>query len=237
MTDAEKIFEALSEEQIAKFDLFAGLLREENKRMNLTSVDDIDQIRARHFCDSLAAVEIIEKFFEGSSKVSLVDIGSGAGFPGLALAIALPHLDVVSVEATGKKVAFQQRVINEVGIASAKAVQGRSEDMSHDTNYREKFDIATARAVAPLGILAELALGFVKCGGYFLAWKGAKGDEEIVEAKAAIEIMGGEIVEQVPYQIGAEASNLSIVCIKKIKPTPKEYPRKFGAIKKRPLGR
>jgi len=237
MIDAGNIFESLNKGQIEKFDLFASLLKEENKRMNLTSVDDIDQIRPRHFCDSVAAIDIIEKFFEGSSSVSLVDIGSGAGFPALALAIALEHLNVTSVEATGKKVAFQQRVIDEAGIANAKAVQGRGEELAHEVNCRERFDVATARAVAPLGILTELALGFVKCGGYFLAWKGAKGVEEIAEATAAIEIMGGEIVEQVPYKIGAEESNLSIVCIKKIKPTPKQYPRKYGAIKKQPLGR
>ncbi|MBW8035995.1 MAG: 16S rRNA (guanine(527)-N(7))-methyltransferase RsmG [Planctomycetes bacterium] len=237
MIDAGNVFEALSEEQVEKFDVFARLLREENRRINLTSVDGVDQIRARHFCDSLAGVVVIEKLFETSAKISLVDIGSGAGFPGLALAIALGHLDVVSVEATGKKVAFQQRVIDEANIANAKAVQGRAEELAHDVQCREKFDVVTARAVAPLGILVELALGFVKCGGYFLAWKGAKGEKEIAEAKAAIETMGGEITEQVKYQVGAEESNLCIVCIKKIKPTPKEYPRKFGVIKKRTLGR
>lgn len=236
MRDTGNIFEGLNKGQVEQFDLFARLLKEENERFNLTSISDVEGIRARHFCDSLGGVVVIEKFFGESAGVSLVDIGSGAGFPGLGLAIALPCLDVMSIEATGKKVRFQQRVIDEVGIANAKTVQGRAEELGHVGNWREKFDVATARAVAPLGILAEIALPFVKCGGYFLAWKGAKGVEEIAEAKAAINIMGGEIVEQVEYQVGAEESNLCIVCIKKIKATPKGYPRKFGAIKKQPLG-
>lgn len=236
MIDTENIFDSLSKEQKEKFDAFAKLLKQENAKYNLTSIDDIKQIRTRHFCDSLAAVAAIEKLFKDTSDVSLIDIGSGAGFPALAIAIALPCIDVTSIEATGKKVAFQQQIINEIAIDNVKAVQARAEDIAGDKNYREMYNLATARAVAPLNILAELTLPFVKPGGYLLAWKGAKSADEIEQAKTAIEILGGKITEQMPYQIETERSNLSIICIKKIKATPKEYPRKYSTIKKQPLG-
>lgn len=235
MINTENIFDSLSKEQKDKFDAFAKLLKEENAKYNLTGIDELDQIRTRHFCDSLAAVAVIEKLFANSSDLSLIDIGTGAGFPALPLAIAMGNLDVTSIEATGKKVAFQQQIINKIAIDNAKAFQGRAEEMAHDTNYREKFNLATARAVAPLSILTELILPFVKPQGYLLAWKGAKSAEEIENAKKAIEILGGEFIEQLPYKIGTDPSNLSIICIKKINPTPKEYPRKYSTIKKHHL--
>ncbi len=237
MTNPGFTFKSLSENQIGRFDLFAQLLEKENTKYNLTSVSGLDEIRTRHFCDSLAAVDVIDRLCASPGPVSFIDVGSGAGFPSLPLAIALPHLNVTSLEATAKKVIFQQRVIDEAGIANANVFHGRAEDMAHDKDWREIFDFATARALAPLAILVELALPFVKCGGHLLAWKGPKFEMEVAEAKTAIETLAGEIVEQLPYTLKHETSEstLRIVVIKKKDKTPEKYPRRFKSIKKNPL--
>lgn len=237
MTDPEFIFDSLSQAQIDRFDLFARLLQEQNDKYNLTTVRGTDEIRTRHFHDSLAALDVIAGICPSHEPVSLIDIGSGAGFPSLPIAIALPNICVTSLEATAKKVSFQQQVIRQAGIDNANVFHGRAEDMAHDKDWRENFDFATARALAPLAILAELALPFVRNGGHFLAWKGPKCEMEVAQAKKALEILGGRIVEQLPYTLKTETGKnmLRIVVVKKIEITPEKYPRRFKAIKNNPL--
>ena len=237
MTDPAVTFKSLTKAQIRRFDLFARLLQEQNAKYNLTTVTALEEIRTRHFHDSLAALDVIAALCTSTEHVSLIDIGSGAGFPSLPLAIAMPNINVTSLEATAKKVSFQQRAIDQAGIENANVFHGRAEDMAHEKDWREKFDFATARALAPLAILAELALPFVHDGGHFLAWKTAKSDTEAAKAKTAIETLGGRIVEQIPYTLKTETgeSRLRILVIKKIKKTPPKYPRRLKAIKKKPL--
>lgn len=237
MTDPACTFNALSQAQIDRFDLFASLLQEQNDKYNLTTLSTTDEIRTRHFHDSLAALDVIAAICPSKKHASLIDIGSGAGFPSLPLAIALPNLNVTSLEATAKKVSFQQLVIDQADIANANVFHGRAEDMAHDKDWRENFDFATARALAPFAILAELALPFVRNGGHFLAWKGPKCDIELAQAKTALETLGGRIVEQVRYTLETETGKreLRIIVIKKTGKTPAKYPRRFKAIKNDPL--
>lgn len=237
MTDPASTFNSLNKNQIDRFDLFARLLQEQNTKYNLTTITSLDDIRTRHFHDSLAPLDIIAKLCPPPEYASLIDIGSGAGLPSLPLAIALPHLKVTSLEATAKKVSFQMQVIEQAQITNANVFHGRAEDMAHKNNWREKFDFAAARALAPLAILAELALPLVRQGGHFLAWKGPKSDMEIAQAKAALEKLGGKIVQQLQYTLQTETANtnLQIIVIEKTKITPAKYPRRFNTIKKDPL--
>jgi len=195
-------YSCLSSEQKAKFDLLSEILRCENKIHNLTRITDPDEIVLRHFCDSLAVVDIIKSAIRPDESLSLIDIGSGAGFPGLAIAIAIPEINVTSVDATGKKIHFQQRAIEELGLDNVTAVCGRAEELAREGLYREKFDFAVSRAVASLSMLAELAMGFVKPGGKFLAWKGQKANEELSTADQAIKTLGGEVTGKIKYSLG-----------------------------------
>lgn len=235
MIDNGSIYNSLSYEQLRRFERLSELLRRENRKYNLTRIIEPEDIRLRHFCDSLAAVEILKKLDVQNAK--MIDIGSGAGFPGLAIAIALSGMEINSVDATAKKIAFQQLAADELGLINFTAVQGRAEEIGHDPDYRERFDIATSRAVADLAVLLELTLPLLKVGGYLLAWKGSKADEEIENAQNAIDTLGGKIVEQLTYTLEKTEgqSAFRIIVIKKIKLTPPEYPRRMNAIKKKTL--
>jgi 16S rRNA (guanine527-N7)-methyltransferase len=221
----------------ALFDQFAQLLITASQEMNLTAVTDLEGIRVRHFEDSLAALPTLEAFRaeQKLNTVRLLDIGSGAGFPGLALALAAPWLRVTSLEATGKKVRFQQSIIDALGLTNATVLQDRAEDLGHDAPHRDRYDIVTARAFAPLPILAELTLPFVHPGGLLLAWKGARLPEELAEAKLILSILGAGAPQEIAYTLPgiAEAeSHFRIVVFPKKKRTPPTYPRPMSKIKK-----
>jgi len=228
MDDPLKQFSFLTADQLDKFDRFCEILLRENTKFNLTAIKTPEEVRLKHFVDSLMAVEFIE------DGAKLIDIGSGAGLPGLALAIAKPEFSVLSVEATGKKARFQQAVIDELELKNAKVIHTRAEALGHDKNYREAFDIATARAVANMAVLAELAIPFVKVGGKMLAWKSAKAADEIKNAEKAIELLGGKLSAGKDYSLGNQ-ENLRIVAAEKIKKTLLQYPREFKDIKNTPL--
>lgn len=225
--------------QRERFALLAELLLSENRKVNLTSITDPDEVRLRHFEDSLAAVPLLEEMRarkkrradeetragtemregqenrtpeetragRGGGTLSLIDVGSGAGFPGLALAIALPWCRVTSLEATGKKVRFQERVARELGLDNVTVVQGRAEDLAHDPSLREIYDAATTRALGTLSVVAELTLPFVRCGGVAIAWKGPGADAEIAVAATALEELGGGRVREIPYTLPAPAED------------------------------
>ena len=225
----------LTESQTEKFNRLSEILRKENLICNLTRITDPKEIKKRHFDDSLAAVEIINKL-KKTENPKIIDIGSGAGFPGLALAIAMPHIQLTSVEATGKKINFQIKAAAELELTNVTAVHERAEELARDSNHRDQYEFAVSRAVADLAILSELCLPFVKPGGYFLAWKGKKATEEIKNAANAIKTLGGQLKETIPYEIeGLSESSLQIVVIKKKTQTPKKYPRPYKAIKQKPL--
>ena len=235
MKEIKFSYPQLAEVQCKQFDRFAEILIEQNKIHNLIAAADLAEIHKRHFADSLAAMPILEELQRQADRpLSLIDIGSGAGFPGLALAIAFPDWQITSVEATGKKVRFQQSVIDSLGIANARAIHGRSEEIGKDPAYREKFDVATARALADMNMLAELTLPLIKVGGTFLAWKGPSVVEELNNAKNAIKTLGGKQAGITNYKLDTD-HNFAIANIKKTAPTPKKYPRQYKTIKRSPL--
>lgn len=226
----------LTQPQQNKFNQLSDLLRKENQTHNLTRITDPKEIEQRHFTDSLAAVDIINKLAAEIKNPRIIDIGSGAGFPGLALAIAMPNIQLTSVEATGKKINFQKQAAAELELTNVTLINKRAEDIANDPAHREQYDFAVSRAVAGLAILSELCIPFVQPGGYFLAWKGRKADEEIKNATQAIKLLGGQITDQTPYALEEETeSSLQIITIRKITPTPKKYPRPYKAIKQKPL--
>ncbi|MCK5566071.1 MAG: 16S rRNA (guanine(527)-N(7))-methyltransferase RsmG [Planctomycetes bacterium] len=228
MNDPLKQFSFLDDDMIEKFDKFTEILIEENAKINLTGIKDAEGIRLKHFVDSLWAVDLIEK------NAEIIDVGSGAGFPSLALAIAMPNTHILSVESTGKKVKFQQRIIDALSLSNATVINKRAEDIANSAQYRESFDIAVGRAVANLSVLAELLLPFVHVGGKMLAWKSIKAEDEISDAKKAIKILGGKIRIVKEYTLTGE-EELIIIVIEKIKNTPAKYPREFKSIKSQPL--
>lgn len=224
----EKIGIVVSEGMKQQFLLYKNLIQEVNKVLNLTGIDDDEGIYLKHFYDSLLISPLIKH------NASVCDIGSGAGFPGIVLAIARPDIRMTCVEPTTKRTNFLSRVVDECGLKNVKVLNERAEDII-DT-YRESFDVSTARAVAYLDILSELCLPFVKLGGNFIAMKGSKGLEEFEEAKKAVKILGGTLIKAHRFndEIMGERFNLEI---NKTSRTPKQYPRSYAKIKKTPLSR
>lgn len=214
--------------QASQFSAYLDLILEWNERINLTAITEPHGIKVKHFLDSLTLVPHIP-----DDAASLADIGSGAGFPGIPLKIACPHLDVTLVESIGKKADFLDEVIQELGLDHIQTLCVRAEDIGQHDSYREQFDIVTARAVAFLPILSEYALPLLKIGGTFLAQKSNK-EGETDAATQAIHILGGELVDEIPVTL-PELPDRKVVVIKKVLPTPKEYPRIAGVPTKEPL--
>lgn len=217
----------LSDEKIEMFDKYAALLMEWNAKFNLTAIKDPDGIVVKHFVDSLAVLS--ENKIEGS----LIDVGTGAGFPGLPLLIANDNLDVTFLDSTGKKIRFIETVLDELGLF-ADTVNARAEEAAKDEFLRESFDYATARAVSNLRDLSEYCLPFVKTGGKFISMKSAKTDEEIRDAKEAIRVLGGEIEKINSFEL-ADCGERTLIFIKKVRPTPTKYPRNYSQIVKNPI--
>lgn len=236
---ASSIIETLSDHQKEQLDIFLKILIEENDKLNITRITSPEQVRIRHFEDSLAPLAMLKEYAQNTDLMpSLVDIGSGGGFPGLVLAIALPDWNIVSVEATGKKADFQYKVVEEAGITNAEVINDRAEELAQEEEYREMYDFAVNRAVGNVSLIAELTGAFVRQGGYFLSYKGPKADEELISGMKALKILGFGDVEQVPYaNFGEDGTDFRIVRAQKLKSTPKKYPREFRLIKNKPLGR
>ena len=207
---------------------YGELLVETNKVMNLTAITDPSGIASLHFLDSAALLTLAD--FSGKS---VVDVGTGAGFPGLPLRILQPGIRLTLLDAQNKRVEFLQRVCQDLGLADVACIHDRAETFS--AAHREEFDIATSRAVASLQILAELCLPLVKPGGYFLAMKSVDCDQELESAHGAIALLGGSVEEAVDYVIPSTAISHRLIRIKKVKKTPEKYPRTFAKIKKNPL--
>ena len=215
----------LTEQQLEQFAKFGELLVEKNKVMNLTAITEPQAVAELHFLDSIAALDAVD-----CKNKKVIDVGCGAGFPGVPLAIAEPTLQVTLLDSLQKRMNWLEEILPQLGV-EAKVVAARAEEFV--TSCRERYDLATSRAVARLNILAELCLPYVKVGGYFLALKGAMAAEEAEEAKKAITALGGRVKEIFEYPV-ADAIH-RIVVVEKIKPTPKQYPRKFAKIKQSPL--
>jgi 16S rRNA (guanine527-N7)-methyltransferase len=233
---APEISVPLSAEEIRSFQIYASMLREKNKVMNLTAVDDDQGIAMKHFIDSLTLCSYIREEEEkaGGKTIRLADVGTGAGFPGLPLKISMPELDVTLMDSLAKRLNFLGEVVERLGLEKVSLVHTRAEDGGRDKKYREKYDVVTARAVARLPVLAEYCLPFVKVGGVFLAMKG-HAEEEVQDAGKAIATLGGTIEKTDTFTLPGTDMERTVVVIRKIRPTPPKYPRKAGTPAKEPL--
>ena len=212
-----------------RFDAYAERLVRWNNHVNLPAITEPDDIAIKHFVDCLSIMKYV-KFNKGDK---VVDVGTGAGFPGLPLLIANPDIDVNFVDSVGKKLGFIKDVMRNNGLV-ANVTHKRAEDMGKDGNYRESYDYAVSRAVAPLNILCEYCLPLVKVGGYFIAMKGAAAEQELADAANAIHTLGGALEKIDSFKLSTGDSR-AIIIIKKISQTPTKYPRKSKKIDSRPL--
>lgn len=228
---AKELGIVLSDEQVTLFGRYQDLLLEWNQRMNLTAVRDARLIQQRHFVDSLTC-SLVTGDLNGQA---LIDVGSGAGFPGLPLKILFPDLKLSLLESTGKKATFLQVVVDELELSDVRVISGRAEDLGQSTDHREVYDWAVARAVARLRILVEYLLPFVRIGGHVLTQKGRQAEVEISEAGNGISALGGGSPRLIPVQLLEQEEPSYLVLIEKIKSTPDKYPRRIGVPAKRPL--
>ena len=222
----------ISQENAQKLFDLTSIMVETNKSMNLTAIKDEESIVLRHYADSL----MISKYIPKGSTV--LDVGCGAGFPTLPLAIFRPDISITALDSTAKRIDYVNRAAKHLDLKNVCGIAARAEELANDRQYRERFDIATARAVAALPILAELCIPFVKIDGYFVAMKGQRGDEELLASKNAITKCGGALLshDQTPLRApdGSEESR-SIFSIRKVASTPREFPRHYSKISKKPL--
>ena len=217
----------LSDKQIKQFEQYFSILVEWNEKMNLTAITKEEEVYLKHFYDSLT----IAFDFEFNNQ-SIVDVGAGAGFPSIPLKIVYPDLKITIVDSLTKRITFLNHLFKELELTNCKAISARAEEYANDN--RDKCDIVMARAVAKLSILDELCLPLVKVGGYFLSLKGLNANNELIEAKKGIGILGGKVEKIVDFTLTNDDSRSNII-IKKVKETPKKYPRMFAKIKKQPL--
>ena len=217
----------VNQEQVRKFDAFYGLLIEWNERMNLTAITDEDEFIRKHILDSLSGLEYVK---EGK----ILDLGSGAGFPGIPLKIYNEEFKITFLDALKKRLNFLDEVATKLSFQNVTTIHGRAEDLAK-TDLRESFDTVVSRAVASLPILSEYALPFIKTGGTFIAWKGSKAEDEAKESEKALKVLGGELAEIKKVAIPKLNEERALIIVKKIKPTPKQYPRNPGTPQKKPL--
>lgn len=221
----------ISEHMQEQFDKYYELLVEWNKVMNLTGITDYAEVNAKHFADSLSIVKTVDM----NNIHSLIDIGTGAGFPGIPIKIAFPHVKVTLLDSLNKRVKFLNTVIDELGLKDINAVHGRAEDVAKLSEYRAKYDICVSRAVANLATLSEYCIPYVKNNGYFIPYKSGDIEDELKNSSKAVNILGGKIENTVKFELPGTDIKRSLVIINKIKETPKKYPRKAGMPTKEPL--
>ena len=234
MEDFKKDFclyfeEEIDDNKIQKFYDYMNLLVEWNKKINLTAITEEKDIILKHFVDSLTVLKYIKE------NKSIVDVGTGAGFPGIPLAIMNDSLKITLVDSLNKRINFLNEVCNKINLKNTKAIHARAEEFGQDNNYRESYDVAISRAVANLTVLAEYLLPLVKVGGKIICMKGPDIEEELKQARSAIDILGGKIEKCDDFCLPKSDISRNIIIINKIKETPKKYPRKAGTPAKTPL--
>lgn len=220
---------SLNETQIKQFLDYYELLVETNKVMNLTAITEFDEVIEKHFLDSLSLCRI----YDLNREIRVLDLGTGAGFPGVPLKIAFPQIRLVLADSLNKRIKFLENVVGELSLQDVSCVHGRAEEMGRNKEYREQFDLCVSRAVANLSSLSEYCIPFVKEGGAFISYKSGEIEEEANAAKKAISVLGGELREI--YKFDLYEQKRSFVIIDKKKKTPKAYPRKAGTPTKEPL--
>lgn len=229
--DAFKFGIELNEKQLHQFIKYYELLVEWNSFMNLTAITEFEAVCTKHFIDSISLCKAVDC----TKEYHVIDIGTGAGFPGIPLKIAFPNLKITLLDSLGKRVNFLNTVITELGLQEIEAIHGRAEDFAKTGVLRETFDICVSRAVANLSILSEYCLPYVKVGGYFISYKSEKVTEEIQMAQNAIQILGGEVSVKKVFLLPNSDIYRNLLMIKKVQNTPKKYPRKAGLPSKEPL--
>lgn len=228
---AEAIGVELDDTQIGQFLKYYEILVEWNSFMNLTGITEYEEVIQKHFVDSLALCKAINV----NEAESLIDIGTGAGFPGIPLKIAYPHLQVTLLDSLQKRIKFLNEVVSQLGLNGVETIHGRAEDFAKPSMKRESYDLCVSRAVANLASLSEYCLPYVKVGGYFIPYKSGKIEEEMESSKKAVFLLGGKIEEEVKFMLPESDISRSLIKIKKISATPKKYPRKSGMATKEPL--
>ena len=233
---------SLPKGSLSLFSQYLELLLRFNRRFNLTAATEPEEIAVKHFLDSLTCLPALglspagsPESKAGSAQRTLIDVGSGAGFPGIPIAIACPRMRVTLLDSATKKCQFTEMVAGELGLGNVSVVCSRAETFAHDEGARENFDIAVSRAVAPLPVLAEYCLPFLRIGGMFLAMKGPKGPTEIEQARRAFEALGGRFDSARGFSLPHGAGERVLVLVRKAAPTPPKYPRRTGVPAKRPL--
>jgi 16S rRNA (guanine527-N7)-methyltransferase len=222
----------LKEEQLSMLSSFYEMLVEKNKVMNLTGITEWDDVVLRHYIDSISISEIMNlKDFRGK----VLDLGTGAGFPGIPLKIIFPNLQITLFDSLNKRIRFLQEVIDELGLKNIEAIHGRAEEFARKPEHRESYDLVLSRAVANISTLSEYCLPFVKVGGSFVSYKTEAIDEELKESGRAVLLLGGEVNHIVRFELPHSDMKRSLLKIEKVKPCSKKYPRKAGVPSKEPL--
>ena len=224
---------SLSGEQKEQFFRYYELLIQWNQVMNLTAITELSEVVTKHFTDSLLLVSTLPGI--KTAAYHCIDVGTGAGFPGIPLKIAFPNLEITLLDSLNKRVGFLNEVIKELGLTGISAVHGRAEDFGRDNKYREQYDLCVSRAVANMSTLSEYCLPFVKTGGFFIPYKSGKSEEEVKQAASAVKKLGGEMGEIVTHILPGTDVERTFIPVKKVGITPKKYPRKAGMPSKEPL--
>ncbi len=231
---SEKLGLPLSQDQIQQFEVYYREMMDWNQRVNLTAITAYEEVQIKHFLDSLTIFSVLDN--SGSNKdLNMLDVGTGAGLPGIPLKIAIPEIKLTLVEATGKKTEFLNYIVRRLGLGNVEIVTGRAEDLAHKTEYRAGFNVVISRAVASLAALAELTLPFCSTGGTVIAPKKGEIHQEVEEALKAIDTLGGNLREVKRILLDDLADDRYLVIIDKIAPTPDKYPRRPGIPEKRPI--
>ena len=233
IADCNELNIELSDHQLKQFDQYFELLVKWNNVMNLTAITEFDDVCKLHFLDSLVAARYFD--FHSDRKLSLIDIGTGAGFPGIPLKIAFPNLKITLLDSLNKRVQFLNAVIEKLELKNIQAIHGRAEDYAREPDYRESYDLCVSRAVANLSTLAEYCLPYVKTGGYFISYKSGDIDDELKIATHALKLLGAKTIGVKKLTLPGTDIERSFVIIKKMAHTDKKYPRKAGLPSSKPL--
>ena len=226
----------LSDNQLQQFDTYMNMVIEKNKVMNLTAITDPEEFALKHFADSLSLIPAVpELSYISKDPVSMIDVGTGAGFPSVPLKIAYPNIKLTLLDSLNKRISFLNSVIDSIGLENVTTVHARAEEGARKKELRDTFDVVVSRAVANLSTLTEYCLPYAKVGGLFISYKSGNIEEELMCAERAIKLLGGRLENVVHFQLAGTDNSRSFVLIRKEKPTPKAYPRKPGTAKREPL--